>query len=266
MSSLNPKIVLQTLSFDLRCPEVHFQGFVNAFRAVSTLLMLLAPVPSFGPSCNKAGAQYRPDTRESHCQCFNLVSRAPSLENAFRAASALLVRRPTPEALIELSNPPTQPKCIFQGMAELTWPSFQQFWSSMPSLDPKIVLQMFLGLVSRAPKCNCQALEAHLELFQLCLCPSLRTQTELPKLQTKPKCHGLPNVFGLGFNKSGAQCLNASTFFPMPHDAFVTAWKQHFELFQLCWCSWPQSPNRNRADDSDQPQVQFQRPAACIWP
>ena len=40
-----------------------------------------------------------------------------------------------------------------------------------------------------------------------------------------------------------------------------------FKLLQLCWCSWPHSPKRNRVPKaSDQPQMHFTMPLNTFEP
>ena len=85
-------------------------------------------------------------TRKSSCKRLVLVCRTPtcicrSVENAFRAVSASLVPLAPPDALIELSKPPTKPKCIMKGCStHLAFALTNLELNAVPA--PKVVLQM----------------------------------------------------------------------------------------------------------------------------
>ena len=76
-----------------------------------------------------------------------------------------------------------------------------------------------------------------------------------PLPPTKPK--GLLTAFVIwpSFQQiwSSTLCLNPKIVLQMLSFGFQDS-KMYLELFQLCWCSWPQFPNRSRAlEASDQP-------------
>ena len=120
--------------------------------------------------------------------------------------------------------------------AKRIWPSFQQIWSSMPSLNPQIALQMQQCCYQHAFFKVWKTLESAFRAVPALLVFLAPVPEPKSSCRSMPKCsfQVLPNIFGLRI------------------------WSSMLSL------NPPQSPNPNQAPEaSDQAQMHFPRRAKC---